>query len=107
VARVCARLDGIPPAIELAAARTRTFMVEQIEARLGDAFRLFTAGSRTALPRHRTLRALIDWSYDLLPEPERVLPLVRDALPPAEFEVAWAEGQAMTPDQDIADVMAM
>jgi predicted ATPase/transcriptional regulator with XRE-family HTH domain len=73
VAQVCARLDNIPLAIELAAARLRTFSIEQIAVRLGDAFRLLTAGSRTALPRHQTLRALIDWSYNLLADGERTL----------------------------------
>jgi predicted ATPase len=73
VAQVCARLDGIPLAIELAAARVRALPVEQIAARLDDRFRLLTGGSRTALPRQQTLRALIDWSHALLTEPERVL----------------------------------
>ena len=73
IAQVCHRLDGIPLAIELAAARARVLRVEQIVARLDDRFRLLTGGSRTALPRHQTLRALIDWSYDLLSEPERAL----------------------------------
>jgi predicted ATPase/class 3 adenylate cyclase len=73
VAQVCSRLDGIPLAIELAAARVKMLKVEQIAERLDDRFRLLTGGSRTALPRQQTLRALIDWSYDLLPEPERVL----------------------------------
>ena len=73
VGQVCARLDGIPLAIELAAARVKLLKVEQIAERLDDRFRLLTGGSRTALPRQQTLRALIDWSYDLLPESERVL----------------------------------
>jgi predicted ATPase/DNA-binding NarL/FixJ family response regulator len=72
-AEVCARLDGIPLAIELAAARVRLLGPEQLAARLGDRFRLLTGGARTALPRHQTLRALVDWSYDLLPEPERTV----------------------------------
>jgi predicted ATPase/class 3 adenylate cyclase len=71
VAIICRRLDGIPLAIELAAARVRMLRVEQIAARLDDRFRLLTGGSRTALPRQQTLRALIDWSYALLSEPER------------------------------------
>ena len=66
VAQVCQRLDGIPLAIELAAARVKVLAVEQIAARLDDRFRLLTGGSRTVLPRHQTLRAAIDWSYDLL-----------------------------------------
>ncbi len=73
VARLCHRLDGIPLAIELAAARVPVLSVEQIAARLDDRFRLLTGGSRTALPRQRTLRASIDWSYHLLAEPERLL----------------------------------
>ena len=73
MAQVCFRLDGIPLAIELAAARIKLFPVEQIASRLDDRFRLLTGGSRTALPRQQTLRALIDWSYSLLSEPERVL----------------------------------
>ena len=70
IAQICSRLDGIPLAIELAAARTRLFSPEQIAARLNDRFRLLVGGSRTALPRQQTLRAMIDWSYDLLPEEE-------------------------------------
>jgi predicted ATPase/class 3 adenylate cyclase len=73
VAQVCHRLDGIPLAIELAAARVKVLTVEQIAARLDDRFRLLTGGSRTALPRQQTLRAAMDWSYDLLSEAERVL----------------------------------
>jgi non-specific serine/threonine protein kinase len=73
VAQVCQRLDGIPLAIELAAARVRTLSVQQIAAHLDERFRLLTGGSRTALPRHQTLRGLIDWSYGLLAEPERAL----------------------------------
>jgi predicted ATPase len=73
VERICARLDGIPLAIELAAARVRALPVEQIAARLDDRFRLLTGGTRTALPRQQTLRGSIDWSYDLLSEPERAL----------------------------------
>ncbi|GIV98121.1 MAG: serine/threonine protein kinase [Herpetosiphonaceae bacterium] len=66
VAEICARLDGLPLALELAAARVRIFPVEQIAARLDRRFRLLSESSRTALPRHRILRALVDWSYDLL-----------------------------------------
>jgi predicted ATPase/class 3 adenylate cyclase len=73
VAQICRRLDGIPLALELAAARARVLSVEQIAVRLDDRFRLLTGGSRTALPRQQTLRALIDWSYDLLTEKEKVL----------------------------------
>jgi predicted ATPase/DNA-binding CsgD family transcriptional regulator len=73
VAALCRTLDGVPLAIELAAARIRTLSVEQITARLADRFGLLTTGNRTAPPRHRTLRAAMDWSYDLLTVPERVL----------------------------------
>ncbi len=73
LAQVCARLDGIPLAIELAAARVRMLSVEQIAARLDDRFRLLTGGSRTALPRQQTLRALVDWSYDLLTAQEKLM----------------------------------
>jgi predicted ATPase/DNA-binding CsgD family transcriptional regulator len=73
VARLCRSLDGIPLAIELAAARVRALSVEQIQARMADRFALLTAGDRTAAPRQRTLRAAIDWSHDLLTEPEQVL----------------------------------
>ena len=74
VAAVCVRLDGIPLALELAAARLGSLSVPEISSRLDQRFRLLTGGSRTALPRHQTLRALIDWSYDLLnPEEQMVL----------------------------------
>ena len=72
-ARICHRLDGIPLAVELAAARISTLSIAQIADFLDDQFRLLTDGSRMALPRHRTLRASIDWSYNLLTEPERIL----------------------------------
>ena len=73
VAQVCWRLDGIPLALELAAARVRSLSVDEINTRLDQRFRLLTGGSRTALPRQQTLRALIDWSYDLLTEREKAL----------------------------------
>jgi predicted ATPase/class 3 adenylate cyclase/Tfp pilus assembly protein PilF len=73
LASVCQRLDGVPLAIELAAARVRAMPLEQIEVRLDNRFRLLTGGSRTALPRQQTLRALIDWSYDLLNDQEKIL----------------------------------
>ena len=76
VATLCRRLDGIPLAIELAAARARVLSVEQILDRMEDRFRLLTGGSRTTLPRHQTLRATIDWSYEMLTDDERTL-LVR------------------------------
>lgn len=73
LAQVCAQLDGIPLAIELAAARVRSLSVEQINERLDSRFRLLTSGDRSVLPRQQTLRALIDWSYDLLRENEKML----------------------------------
>ncbi|NNH71464.1 AfsR/SARP family transcriptional regulator [Nocardia uniformis] len=71
--RVCRALDGMPLAIELAAARLRTMSLDQLAHRLDDRFRLLTSGSRTALPRHRTLRAVVDWSWELLTDAERVV----------------------------------
>ncbi|MEU4621354.1 BTAD domain-containing putative transcriptional regulator [Actinoplanes sp. NPDC023801] len=73
MARICRALDGMPLAIELAAARLRTMSVDQLANRLDDRFRLLTGGSRTALPRHRTLRAMVDWSWELLSEAERTV----------------------------------
>lgn len=73
VARVCRRLDGLPLAIELAAMRVRVMSVQELAARLDDRFRVLTSGNITALPRHQTLRAVIDWSYDLLTEEEQAL----------------------------------
>jgi non-specific serine/threonine protein kinase len=73
VSQICRRLDGIPLAIELAAARVKVLSVDEIAARLDDCFSLLTAGSRTAIPRHQTLRATMDWSYDLLTEAEQIL----------------------------------
>ena len=71
--RVCRALDGMPLAIELAAARLRTMSLDQLAHRLDDRFRLLTGGSRTALPHHRTLRAVVDWSWELLTDAERMV----------------------------------
>ena len=71
--RICRALDGMPLAIELAAARLRTMTVDQLANRLDDRFRLLTSGSRTALPRHKTLRAVVDWSWELLTDAERAV----------------------------------
>ncbi|TMU94916.1 BTAD domain-containing putative transcriptional regulator [Streptomyces sp. DASNCL29] len=71
--RVCRALDGMPLAIELAAARLRTMSIDQLAHRLDDRFRLLTSGSRTALPRHKTLRAVVDWSWELLTDAERMV----------------------------------
>ncbi|MFE7182402.1 AfsR/SARP family transcriptional regulator [Streptomyces erythrochromogenes] len=73
VAEICARLDGLPLAIELAAARLRLLTPRQIADRLDDRFRLLTSGARTVLPRQQTLRAVVDWSWDLLDEAERTV----------------------------------
>ncbi|WP_440087037.1 BTAD domain-containing putative transcriptional regulator [Streptosporangium sp. LJ11] len=73
VSRICAALDGLPLAIELAAARLRSLTVEEAADRLDDRFRLLSRGDRTAVPRHRTLRAMIEWSWDLLDARERLL----------------------------------
>ncbi|WP_369373113.1 BTAD domain-containing putative transcriptional regulator [Promicromonospora sp. Populi] len=73
MARICRALDGMPLAIELAAARLRTMSLDQLAGGLDDRFRLLTGGSRTALPRHRTLRAMVDWSWELLSDAERTV----------------------------------
>ena len=73
LAQICFRLDGIPLALELAAARTRSLALEQINNKLDTRFRLLTGGDRSALPRQQTLRALVDWSYDLLTDAEKTL----------------------------------
>lgn len=73
MAAICRRLDGMPLAIELAAARTASLGLEGLASRLDDRFRLLTGGRRTALPRQQTLRATLDWSYELLSEPERAV----------------------------------
>ena len=73
IAQICSRLDGVPLAIELAAARVNMFSTAQIATRLDDRFHLLTGGSRTALPRQQTIRASIDWSWNLLSDPERAL----------------------------------
>jgi predicted ATPase len=100
VARICRALDGMPLAIELAAVWLRTLTPAQLAERLDDRFALLTGGSRTALPRHRTLRAVVDWSWDLLSEPERVLAR-RLAVFPGGATLAAAElvcaGQQLPP----------
>jgi predicted ATPase/DNA-binding SARP family transcriptional activator len=73
VVRICRALDGMPLAIELAAARVRAMTPDELATRLDDRFRLLTGGSRTALPRHQTLRAVVDWSWELLSDAERAL----------------------------------
>jgi len=90
VARICRALDGMPLAIELAAVWLRTLTPGQLAERLDDRFALLTSGSRTALPRHRTLRAVVDWSWDLLEPAEQVLAR-RLAVFPAGATLAMAE----------------
>ncbi len=101
VAQVCVHLDGIPLAIELAAARVRSLSAEEINARLDRRFRLLTGGARTLLPRQQTLQALIDWSHDLLTDAEKVL-LRRLSV----FAGGWtlAEAEAVCTDGDISDL---
>lgn len=108
VAQICRRLDGIPLAIELAAARVRALSEEQIAARLDDRFRLLTGGRRTALPRQQTLRGAVDWSYDLLSGPEQTL-LRRLAvfaggftLEAAEAAGTWAPGADVSAPAPVA-----
>ena len=100
VTEICRRLDGIPLALELAAARLRALPVEGIATRLQDRFRLLVAGDRTALPRQKTLRALIDWSHDLLTEAERIV-FRRLAVFAGGFNLEAAE--AVVPGSDVAD----
>ncbi|MDR2984994.1 MAG: winged helix-turn-helix domain-containing protein, partial [Nocardiopsaceae bacterium] len=102
MARICRALDGMPLAIELAAARLRTMSIEQLATRLDDRFRLLTGGSRTALPRHQTLRAMVDWSWALLSDAERiVLRRLSVFLGGASLEAAarvCADGEHVRPD---------
>lgn len=98
-AEICRRLDGLPLAIELAAARLRSFTAEQLAARLDDRFRLLTGGSRTALPRHRTLHAVVAWSWDLLEEPEREFSAAI-AVFPGTFDAEAAAAAAGVPDAE-------
>jgi tetratricopeptide (TPR) repeat protein len=107
VADVCRRLDGIPLALELAAARVRALPVEEIAARLTDRFRLLAHGDRTALPRQQTLRAMIDWSYDLLTERERAL-LRRLAVFAGGFTLDAAEtvgADGLVAEADVLDAL--
>jgi predicted ATPase/class 3 adenylate cyclase len=104
VADICHRLDGIPLAIELAAGRVRALSVENVASRLHDRFRLLTRGDRTALPRQQTLRASIDWSYDLLTEPERAL-LRQLAVFAGGWTVEGAESVGATGSVKRADVL--
>src|ERR1700730_5962152 len=104
IAAICRHLDGIPLAIELAAARTNALGVEELAARLDDCLHLLTGGRRTALPRHQTLRATLDWSYRLLPEPERVV-LRRLAIFAGGFTLQAASAIAATDEIAGADIV--
>ncbi|MCO1658972.1 BTAD domain-containing putative transcriptional regulator [Pseudonocardia humida] len=108
-AEICRRLDGQPLPIELAAARLRTLNPAEIAARLGDRFRLLTSGARTALPRHQTLRAVVDWSWDLLGEPERAvarrLSVFAGGATARDAEAVCAAPGGLSPD-DVFDLLA-
>ena len=107
-AAICRHLDGIPLAIELAAARIAAFGVEGVASGLDDRFRLLTGGSRTALPRQQTLRATLDWSYDFLSKPERVL-LRRLAVLAGSFALhaaAWIAAGPELADGDVVECVA-
>ncbi|MEK6191642.1 MAG: tetratricopeptide repeat protein [Chloroflexota bacterium] len=104
VVQICRRLDGIPLAIELAAARVKSLPPEQIAARLDDRFRLLTGGSRMALPRHRTLKAAMDWSFDLLTDAERAL-LMRLSVFVGSFGLDAAEAVCANDIVERADVL--
>jgi predicted ATPase len=108
VTSICRQLDGLPLAIELAAARVGTLSVAEIAARLSDRFALLPRGGRTAPARQQTLRASLDWSYELLPPPEQPahearVATVRAALGADAFATLWAEGQAMTPEEALRE----
>ncbi len=108
LASICYSLDGIPLAIELAAPRLRSMSVKELSQRLDHRFALLTDGSRIALPRHRTLRSMIDWSYDLLREPEKLL-LQRLSVFAGGWTLAAAEGVCAGEDiekRDILDLLA-
>jgi predicted ATPase len=104
IAAVCRCLDGIPLAIELAAARATALGIEALASRLDDRFQLLTGGRRTALPRHQTLRATLDWSYGLLTESERVL-LCRLAIFTGFFRLDAATAVAASPELEVTDVI--
>ncbi len=103
VSDICIRLDGLPLAIELAAARTRAFPIQQIASRLNDRFRLLTGGSRTALPRQQTLRAVVDWSYELLFDDEQRV-FERLSVFPGGCDLATAEAVCADESLDAADL---
>lgn len=104
VVEICRQLDGIPLAIEMAAARLRSLSVSEINARLEDRFRLLTSGNRGVLPRHQTLRAAIDWSYDQLAEAERTL-LCRLSVFVGGWTAEAAEGICGDTGDDIPEIL--
>jgi predicted ATPase/DNA-binding SARP family transcriptional activator len=104
VVQICRRVDGIPLAIELAAARVKVLTPEQIVQRLEQSFDLLTGGNRTAPPRHRTLRAAIDWSYRLLPPAEQIL-LARLSVFSGGFSLEAAETVGGATEEERADVL--
>jgi predicted ATPase/class 3 adenylate cyclase/Tfp pilus assembly protein PilF len=106
VAQICTRLDGIPLALELAAARVGGMTLEQIDSRLDHRFRLLTGGSRTALPRQRTLQATIDWSHNLLSDAEKVF-FRRLAVFSGGWPLEAAQQVAITGELDGADALEL
>jgi predicted ATPase/DNA-binding SARP family transcriptional activator len=111
VIRICRALDGIPLAIELAAARLRTLTPEQVADRLDDRFALLSVGSRGTLPRHQTLRAVVDWSWDLLDDLERMIlrrlsVFSAGATPDSAEQVCWLPDRGQRPGQDVVEVIA-
>lgn len=112
VIQICRRLDGIPLALELAAARIRVLGAQDLARRLDQRFRLLTGGIRTAVPRHQTLTATMDWSYDLLPTAEQVA-LRRLAVFPGSFDLEAAEavvgqqeGSASSVELEVLDLLS-
>jgi predicted ATPase/DNA-binding SARP family transcriptional activator len=106
IAQICLRLDGIPLAIELAAARMRLLSVQEIAARLDSRFSLLTGGRRTSLPRHQTLFAAIEWSYDLLAPAEQAL-FRRLSVFAGSFTLEAAEAACADPEIPAADVLTL
>ena len=104
VVSLCRRIDGLPLAIELAAARMSSMDLSEIETRLNERFSLLTKGSRSALPRQQTLRALVDWSYDMLSDPERAV-LSRLSVFAGGWDLRAAEIVAVTSDTEIFELV--
>jgi len=104
IAAICRRLDGIPLAIDFAATRVATLGLQQVAASLNDHLGMLTSGRRTALPRHQTLRATLDWSYELLPEPERLL-MRRLAVFAGDFTAEAASLVAADDEIAVSDVV--